>query len=135
MPSGLFERWIIKPTKLIVDLVEKTHPNVDIIGFPKGVGVRVLDYVKGTGVSGLSLDYTQPLEWVHDVIPPDIVLQGNLDPSLLVVGGDVMVREVSKIHQTLKDRPYIFNLGHGILPNTPIEHVEQLVKQVRGLEK
>lgn len=133
VPDCLFERWVIQPTKMIVDTVRRTHPHVDIIGFPKGAGEKLPAYVEGTGIGGVGLDYSVSLDWAREAIPDEVVLQGNLDPTLLVAGGDILVQEVDRIHRALESRPYIFNLGHGILPITPVEHVEQLVEQVRGL--
>ena len=133
VPDCLFERWVIQPTKMIVDLVRKAHPHVGIIGFPKGAGEKLPAYVEGTGVGGVGLDYSVSLDWACEAIPEGVVLQGNLDPTLLVAGGNIFVQEVDRIHRALKSRPYIFNLGHGILPITPVAHVEQLVEQVRGL--
>lgn len=135
VPSHMFERWVIKPMKHIVERVKGVHPHVAIIGFPKGAGVHLSEYAKKTGVDGVGLDYSLPLSWVTEVIPEPVVLQGNLDPAILVAGGEVLEKEVETIHYQMRHRPYIFNLGHGILQQTPIPHVEALVKQVRGLRR
>lgn len=129
VPAPFFQEWVIDPTRKIVSFLKKKHPLVPIIGFPKGAGVGYFPYLLGTGLDGLSLDSTFPLESACSF---PTVLQGNLDPALLVAGGDPLFEATRFILNTLKNKPFVFNLGHGILPNTPIHHVMQLVNEVRS---
>lgn len=132
-PASHFREWILEPTQKIVSAVKKIFPHIPLIGFPKGVGANLLDYGAHCGFSALSLDSSTPLPWAVENLPPNFILQGNLDPLLLCVGGEPLQREISSIHHQMKGRPYIFNLGHGIVPQTPIKNVEDCVKWVKGL--
>lgn len=132
-PASHFHQWILEPTQKIVSAVKGVFPDIPLIGFPKGVGVNLLDYSTHCGLSALSLDSSTPLPWVVKNLPADLILQGNLDPQLLVVGGSSLKRAIDSIHEQMKGRPYIFNLGHGIVPQTPIQNVEDCVRWVRGL--
>jgi len=125
------ERWVNAPTKAIVERVKERCPALPIIGFPRGVGAQVTAYAAQTGVDGVGCDATMPLEFIARELSGKTVVQGNLDPALLAAGGVEMERQVAKILAALADRPFIFNLGHGILPQTPPENVAQLVKLVR----
>jgi uroporphyrinogen decarboxylase len=127
-----FRKWSIEPTRKIVEGVRAAHPNVPIIGFPRGGGLMAAEYIKSTGVNGISLDANAPLEWARDTLQPLATLQGNLDNQLLVAGGDEMDNTVRRIVDTLGRGPFIFNLGHGIVPQTPPEHVARVVELVRG---
>ncbi len=127
-----FERWVIDPTRRIIEGVHKVHPDVPIIGFAKGSGLLVEDYVRKTGVAGISLDCNVPLSWVKDVLQPRVTIQGNLDNQLLVAGGDQLEIGVQKIMANLNTGPFIFNLSHGIVPQTPPEHVARVVECIRS---
>lgn len=127
-----FRRWVIEPTRRIVAAVKAAHPDIPVIGFPRGAGAKLVDYVRATGVDGLGLDSGVPLDWAARELQPHVTLQGNLDPMLLVAGGAAMRREARRIVDTLGRGPFIFNLGHGITPQTPPEHVADLVETVRG---
>ncbi|HOO52248.1 MAG TPA: uroporphyrinogen decarboxylase, partial [Alphaproteobacteria bacterium] len=122
-----FERWCIKPTQQIVEMVRAHHPHVPIIGFPKGAGYNYLSYAQDAGVSALGLDPHVPSDWAKCALQMLCSLQGNLDPAVLMAGGDAMVMAVEKILADLSSGPFVFNLGHGIHKDTPVEHVEQLV--------
>ena len=126
-----FDRWCVKPTRKLVDAVRKRVPGAKIIGFPRGAGSKLWRYVQDTGVDGVGLDWTVGLVYARDHIQTVKPVQGNVDPLALLAGGDALDREVDDV-LTLADRPLIFNLGHGILPATPIEHVERMLKRVRG---
>jgi uroporphyrinogen decarboxylase len=126
-----FERWVIEPTRSIVRAVRAARPGVPIIGFPKGAGGKLPAYARGTEVDALGLDETVDPLWADAVLPPGLPVQGNLDPLALLVGGEALEKAVARIRQALSARPHIFNLGHGILPQVPVEHVEQLLKLVR----
>ena len=107
------------------------NPNAVIIGFPKGAGGKLAAYAEGTGVDALGLDETVDPHWANRELPKGLPVQGNLDPLALIAGGDVLKDAVQNILSAFEDRPHIFNLGHGILPDTPIENVELLLNLVR----
>lgn len=127
-----FERWCIEPTQKIVEGVRRQIPDAKIIGFPRGVGAMALPYVELTGVNGIGLDWTFEREIARDMLQPRVTVQGNVDPLALLAGGGALAREVDDVMETLAGGRHIFNLGHGILPQTPIAHVEQMLKRVRG---
>ncbi len=127
-----FERWVIAPTVTIVRELKARHPKTPIIGFPKGAGGKLPAYARETGVDAIGLDETVDPHWAHANLPADLPVQGNLDPLALIAGGDVLHDAVTRILDAFSERPHIFNLGHGILPDTPIAHVEALVAQLRG---
>jgi uroporphyrinogen decarboxylase len=127
-----FEKWVIAPTVRIVDQLRSLHPNTPIIGFPKGAGGKLPAYARETGVDALGLDETVDPVWANTNLPADLPVQGNLDPLALITGGDVLDMAIARVLAAFPDRPHIFNLGHGILPDTPIAHVEHLIRRVRG---
>ncbi len=127
-----FRRWCIEPTKRIVDLVRARHPQVKIIGFPRGAGAGIPDYVRATGVDAVGLETEIDRSFVREAIQPLVPVQGHLDPELLRAGGAELEREIAAIRAAFGDRAFVFNLGHGILPDTPIAHVERLVELVRA---
>jgi len=127
-----FEQWVIAPTARMVAALNQRHPNVKVIGFPKGAGGKLAAYVRETGVSTVGLDETVDPLWAAKELPPKLPLQGNLDPLALIAGGAPLQVAVKRILDAFADRPHIFNLGHGILPDTPIAHVEQLIALVKG---
>jgi len=104
---------------------------VPIIGFPKGAGAKLVAYAHETGVQAVGLDETLDPEWAHAVLPKDMPVQGNLDPLVLMAGGDAMAEAVVRIRRAFASRPHIFNLGHGIGQFTPIANVEAFVEMVR----
>ena len=127
-----FERWVIAPTASLVSAFKARHPDTPVIGFPKGAGGKLAAYARETGVDAIGLDETVDPAWAHSVLPADLPVQGNLDPLALIAGGEALETAVARILSSLAGRPHIFNLGHGILPDTPIEHVEQLIALVRS---
>lgn len=127
-----FVQWAIEPMAEIVKRVKAIHPDVPIIGFPRGAGPMYKRYVLETGVDGVGLDHTLPLEWARDQLQPHVTVQGNLDNLLLVCGGEAMESETKRILEILGHGPFIFNLGHGIVPQTPPENVARLCAIVRG---
>jgi uroporphyrinogen decarboxylase len=129
-----FERWVIAPTARLVKRLKSDYPDLPIIGFPKGAGGKLRSYAEQTGIDCVGLDETVDPVWANREIPAGFPVQGNLDPLALIAGGEQMRDAVRRIIDALGDRPHIFNLGHGILPDTPIEHVEQLVALVKGKE-
>lgn len=127
-----FEAWVIAPNALIVERLRARRPDAVIIGFPKGAGGKLPAYARETGVDALGLDETVDPVWATASLPPGLPLQGNLDPLALLAGGEALELAVARILRALEGRPHVFNLGHGILKETPIAHVERLVELVRG---
>ena len=127
-----FKRWCIDPTRRIVDLVRDRHPHARIIGFPRGAGAGIPDYVRATGIDAVGLETEIDRRFVREAIQPLVPVQGHLDPQLLRAGGSELDREIEAIRAAFGDSPFVFNLGHGILPDTPIAHVERLVELVRA---
>ena len=124
---------MVEPTRQLVALVKKRHPQVPIIGFPKGAGASALFYISETGVDGIGCDTAMPPYMMAEAFRDEkVVVQGNLDPLLLVVGGEAMEARVDEILERMEGQRFIFNLGHGIVQQTPPEHVAELVKLVRG---
>ncbi len=127
-----FLKWSIDPTRRIVREIKSQHPNLPIIGFPRGSGPGYETYLKATNVDGISCDTSLPLSYMRDHLSPLGTVQGNLDPLLLVTGGEALDRRVDEILETMSGKPFIFNLGHGIVPQTPPEHVARLVDRIRA---
>jgi uroporphyrinogen decarboxylase len=127
-----FERWVIAPTSRLVEKLRARHPGVPVIGFPKGAGGRLAAYARETGVSALGLDETVDPEWAGRELPQSLPVQGNLDPLALLEGGEALRNGVTRILDAFAGRPHIFNLGHGILQETPLAHVEEMLRQVKG---
>ncbi len=127
-----YDSLCIEPTMRIVRGVREKFPDTPIIGFPRGSGVRYEAYVRATKVDGVGLDWAVPLEWAGETLAKHSVLQGNLDPIVLATGGDALDQAIDDIVESLDGRSHIFNLGHGILPDTPIANVERLVDRVRS---
>ena len=127
-----FVRWCLEPVQKIVSELRNFFPELPIIGFPKGAGAGYVKFAKSAGVNGVSLDWSIPLEWARDEVQSLVTVQGNLDPRLVVVGGRAMELETYRILETLGQGPLIFNLGHGIVPETPLEHVGRLAEILRG---
>ncbi len=127
-----FERWCIAPTKRLVDLVRAQHPEARIIGFARGAGKLIPAYVKATGVNAAGLETEIDRSFARDEIQSLVPIQGHLDPLVLRAGGPELEAEVAAIREAFGGGPFIFNLGHGILPDTPIPHVERLLAAVRA---
>jgi uroporphyrinogen decarboxylase len=127
-----FDDWVIAPTVRVVSELRARHPDTPIIGFPKGAGGKLIAYAKATGVDALGIDETVDPVWASTCLPAGLPVQGNLDPLALIAGGATLSKAITHILEAFADRPHIFNLGHGILPDTPISHVEVALKQVRG---
>jgi len=127
-----FERWVIAPNAEIVRQLKARCPDTPIIGFPKGAGEKLVAYARETGVDALGVDETIDPLWAARELPAGLPVQGNLDPLLLLAGGDELDTQAHRVLDAFADRPHVFNLGHGIGQFTPIEHVERLLKVVRG---
>ena len=127
-----FDRWVIAPTARLVKAIKSRHPDVPIIGFAKGAGGKLAAYARETGVDAVGLDETVDPSWAAKAVPEKIVVQGNLDPLALIAGGEALDTAARSILDAFAGRPHIFNLGHGILQDTPIAHVERLLGLVKG---
>jgi len=126
-----FESFAIAPARTIVEEVRAQVPGARIIGFPKGAGARLEAYAAGTGVDAVGLDWQTPLGSARQAVGPRVATQGNLDPMRVIVGGDALARGVDAILAETAGTPHVFNLGHGVTPETPPEHVAALVSRVR----
>jgi uroporphyrinogen decarboxylase len=127
-----FERFVIAPTERLVKRVREERPGIPVIGFPKGAGGKLRAYATETGIDLVGIDETVDPAWADRELPDGFPVQGNLDPLALVAGGEAMTGAVRRILDAFAGRPHIFNLGHGILPDSPVAHVEQLVALVKG---
>ena len=127
-----FERWVVAPNAAIVAALKQSHPSVPVIGFPKGAGAKLPAYARETGVDAVGLDETLDPAWAMRELPAGMPVQGNLDPLLLLAGGEALERRARAIVDSFAGRPHVFNLGHGIDKETPIKHVERLLAVVRG---
>lgn len=132
LPARAFERWSIAPMRAIADALHARHPGVPIIGFPRLAGAGYEAFVARAGVDAVSLDGTVPCAWAAERLQPTAALQGNLDPLLVVVGGSAMLEEANAILEALSSGPFVFNLGHGIVPETPPDHVAALSEAIRA---
>ena len=126
-----FDRWVVAPNRAIVERVHDGAPGVPVIGFPKGAGAKLLRYAREVGADAIGLDETLDCDWAHEQLPRLLPVQGNLDPMLLLAGGEALDAEVARIRRALGHRPHIFNLGHGISQHTPVAHVERMLAAVR----
>lgn len=132
LDEHLFHQYVILPTREIVKTVREACPHVPIIGFPRGAGNHYSTYMRETGVTALGLDTSVPVRWAAKTLQPVCPVQGNLDPIALLTGGDSMIRATERILSELSRGPFVFNLGHGIHKETPIEHVEALVQFIKN---
>lgn len=140
----LFESWafnldevdfaarVIEPNRRIVEGLRRLIQDAPVIGFPRGAAGMIGSYAKATGVNMLGLDYAMPLEFAANALPRTLGVQGNLDPLRLVAGGAQMEDRARDIIAAFRDRPHVFNLGHGIVPETPVAHVSRLIEIVKG---
>lgn len=131
LPEAAFRRWSIEPIRAIADRFRARHPHVPIIGFPRGAAHNYPAYAAEAGVDAVGLDTVVPVGWAARSMPAGLPLQGNLDPVMLVVGGAAMEAEVRGILDAFAGRPFVFNLGHGILQHTPPDNVAHLTRLLR----
>jgi uroporphyrinogen decarboxylase len=131
LPEDQFARWCIAPTRTLVERVKAVAPHVPMIGFPRGIGLLAERYAAETGIDAISCDTQMPLWFIKDRLQTRLPVQGNLDPLLLVAGGAELDRSIDTILDALAPGPFVFNLGHGILPETPVENVARLVDRVK----
>jgi len=132
LPSQEFRRWCVEPTRRIVEKLRNAVKEVKIIGFPRNAGTSLLHYVQTVPVDAVGLDWSVELAFARSQIQSRIPVQGNLDPLVLAAGGTALDRAIDDILQVFSGAPFIFNLGHGILPQTPLAHVEQMLARIRG---
>ncbi len=131
LPENEFDKWCTKPMRAIVSGVKKIHPDIPIIGFPRDAGELYENYVSQTGIDAVSIDTSMSLKWARKNLQDKVIVQGNLDPLLVVAGGRKMDDSVRNIVDTLSDKPFIFNLGHGLVPETPPENVQRVLDIIR----
>jgi len=127
-----FMLWCLQPIQRIVDAVKDKYLDVPIIGFPRGAGVKYLDFAKASGCDAVGLDQFTPTRWAAENLQTQLPVQGNLDPNLLLAGGDALENAARQILNDFAGGPYVFNLGHGINKDTPVENVERLVEIIRN---
>lgn len=130
--ESAYRRWVIEPNQRIVSALKQNYPDIPVIGFPKGSGVLYEAFVKEVKVDGVGIDFTVPVTWAAEKLQPHVCVQGNLDPLVLAYDKEEMQRQANYIKQVLGKGAFIFNLGHGIIPETPMEHVDALLEVVRG---
>ena len=132
LPAREFQRWSVEPTRRIVEGVRAKVPGAKIIGFPRGAGAMLPGYVENTGVDAVSIDWAAEPAFIREHVQSKVAVQGNLDPLVLIAGGDALDRAIDDVLANYAGGRFIFNLGHGIQPETPVAHVEQMVKRVRS---
>jgi uroporphyrinogen decarboxylase len=132
LPPDEFEKWCIEPCVKIIAAVRNQVPGAKIIGFPRGAGTKLTRYVASVAVDAVGLDWMIEQGFARDHIQKLRPVQGNLDPLSLLVGGKALDLAVDAVLETLAGAPFIFNLGHGVLPETPMAHVERLIARVRS---
>ncbi len=132
LPENQFYRWVVTPTRTIVNKIKEIYPEIPVIGFPRAAGALFEPFVRETGVDGISIDSGVPLDWAASMLQNRCTVQGNLDNQVLVVGGTAMEDAAKRILDRLAGGPFIFNLGHGVLPGTPPENVARLAAVIRG---
>jgi uroporphyrinogen decarboxylase len=131
LPPREFQRWSVEPTRRIVAGVRAKVPDAKIIGFPRGAGAQLPGYVDATGVDAVSIDWAAEPSLIRERVQSKVAVQGNLDPLVLIAGGAALDRAIDDVLDNYARGRLIFNLGHGITPETPIAHVEQMIKRVR----
>ena len=134
LPPREFQRWSVEPTRRIVEGVRRQVPGAKIIGFPRGSGALLPGYVEATGVDAVSIDWTAEPTLIREQVQTRVAVQGNLDPLVLITGGEALDRAIDDVLANFAGGRLIFNLGHGIQPETPVAHVEQMVKRVRAFK-
>jgi uroporphyrinogen decarboxylase len=133
LPDQRFREWVVEPNKRVVEGVRKVFPNAPIIGFPRAATQQGYEaYASQTGVDGLSIDTAASMRWAASTLGNKLALQGNLDPIALIAGGKALDAAIDRILSDTAGVPLIFNLGHGVLPETPPDHVAKLVARVRS---
>ena len=132
LPGNMFDKYAIAPARRIIERIHAVEPGVPVIGFPRQAGEKVIPFVEATGVAGCGIDTSVDPRWAAQNLQGLTCVQGNLDPMLLVTGGDALVRTVKETAEIFADGPYIFNLGHGITPEADPANVDVMLKALRG---
>ena len=133
LPAGMLKRFVVEPARRIIADLGARHPEIPVIGFPRGAGALYPLFAREAGAAAVGLDSAVPLDWARrEITPLGTAIQGNLDPMLLVAGGPAMERQARDMVQAMQGAPYVFNLGHGITPDVDPAHVEALLRAVRG---
>ena len=132
LPPSQFRRWVIEPTASITRTLRRRCPGIPLVGFPRLAGPLLVDYAARAGVDATAMDTAMDPRWAAQAVPAGMALQGNLDPLALVAGGAALEAETRSILAAMRGRPYVFNLGHGIVPQTPPEHVTALMRILRS---
>jgi uroporphyrinogen decarboxylase len=132
LPPQEFERWVVSPLQRIIAELGQKRPDVPIIAFVRGAGPHLGDLAKRLGADALGLDTSVAPQWAVGEIAGGVALQGNLDPLALLAGGEALDRQTDAILEAFAGRPHIFNLGHGVLPETPLDHVARLIDRIRN---
>ena len=127
----MFERFSVEPARRITAALKARFPDLPVIGFPRGVGGGYVGFAGKTGVDGLALDSSVPLAWAREALG-GVTLQGNMDPMLMVVGGEALTGTATRMKETMQGHPWIFNLGHGITPDADPANVDALIRAIRG---
>ena len=135
VPEFALEELVVEPIRRIVEGVRQEAPNVPIIGFARGIGVSHLAFARTCRLNAVSVESSVPANWLKETVAPHVAVQGNLDPLVLQIGGDPLDRAVRRLLSTLPAHCHIMNLGHGILPTTPVAHVTRLVEMVRAMDR
>ena len=131
VPASQRDWLLIRPARKIVEKLRQNNVNLPLIGFPKGIGEGLIAYANESGVDAVGLDHGVDTAWANKYLPKAMPVQGNLDPLSLISGGEAMTADIDHILDCFADRPHIFNLGHGITPATPVDHVQKMIDQVR----
>jgi uroporphyrinogen decarboxylase len=131
LPPAEFARWCVAPAQKIIANVRAEIPGAKIIGFPRGAGASLAAYVDNVPVNAISIDWTAEAGFIRERVQRKAAVQGNLDPLVLLAGGAALDRAIDEILENFREGPFIFNLGHGILPETPVAHVEQTLRRIR----
>ena len=131
VPASHFEDWVVKPTRRIVDQVHASYPDIPVIGFPRQSGILIERYAADTGIAAVGMDPQIDTAWAAKHLQPKLTVQGNLDPVLLLTGGEPMLTQARRIAADLSGGPFVFNLGHGVIKETPPEHVTHLLEHIR----
>ena len=134
LDEEFFDQFVIKPTRKIVAAIKGTYPDIPVIGFPRGAGYLIETYALKTGIDAVGLDYTVPLNEAKKLQAAGLCVQGNLDPARLLAGGEALDKGARAILDALSDKPFVFNLGHGVIKDTPPEHMARLAEIVKGFK-
>ncbi len=132
LPPEEFQRWCVAPARKMIEGVRARAPGARIIAFPRGAGAMLASYAQAVAPDAIGLDWMIDRRFARSALPQSVALQGNLDPLALLAGGAALDAQVEAVLESFAGRPFIFNLGHGILPETPIAHVEQMLRRIRG---